>query len=204
MTTYGTIPTSLPISTNPNFISEAKEQIKSTLGSQRPWMEMAQMQKIKIPASMADSMQRLYNNISLYRMNYAIVILFVLFLNLLWHPLSLIVFAAVSAAWMFLYFLRDGQEMVIMGRAIDDRAVLMGLTFMTIFSLCLTNAKNDMTVGLSVGVVIVLLHAAFYGAEDVFMAEGNATSNVDNRTRGDVPKLPIQHVASSSASYSRA
>lgn len=172
MASYGTIPTSGPAS-NLEYISRAKERIKAGLGSRHPWKEMFDIHAVKLPANFKEAVTRVKLNATYFRMNYAIIVLLVLFLSLLWHPISLIVFIVMMAAWLFLYFLRD-EPLVVMGRTIDDRLVLIVLSILTLVFLFLTNATENILVALLIGAVVVLLHAALRKTDDLFLDEESA------------------------------
>ncbi|GER46937.1 PRA1 (Prenylated rab acceptor) family protein [Striga asiatica] len=167
MTNYGTIPTSSSPSGSPvdlEYISRAKERIKAGLGTRRPWREM--LRGLGLPRSTREAVACVRENLAYFRMNYAIVILGVLFLSLLWHPISLIVFVAMMAVWLFLYFLRD-EPLVVFGRLVTDRVVLVVLAVVTIFVLLLTHATANILGSLLVGVVLVLVHAAVRRTDDL-------------------------------------
>ncbi|KAK2653876.1 hypothetical protein Ddye_013732 [Dipteronia dyeriana] len=172
MTTYGTIPTSSSpgTSTNKEFISRAKERIQSGLCSRQPWKVMFNYHSINFPKKFAEAWTRIRFNVAYFRMNYAMIVLLVLFLSLLWHPISLIVFIVMMAAWLFLYFLRD-EPLVIFGRAIDDRLVLGLLAVLTLVFLFLTDATVNILVALLIGVVLVAVHAALRKTDDLFVGE---------------------------------
>ncbi|KAK1578308.1 hypothetical protein Q3G72_029236 [Acer saccharum] len=172
MSTYGTIPTSSSpgASNNREFISRAKERIQSNLGSRQPWKIMFDYHSVNFPKKFPEALSRIRFNVAYFRMNYAIIVLLVLFLSLLWHPISLIVFIIMMAAWLFLYFLRD-EPLVVFGRAIDDRLVLGVLGLLTLVFLFLTDATVNILVALLIGVVLVLVHAALRKTEDLFLDE---------------------------------
>ncbi|CAL5199988.1 unnamed protein product [Lathyrus oleraceus] len=168
MTTYGTIPTSSSPPTNLEFITRAKERIKVGLGTRRPWKLMFNLRSFNLPSGFPDAVSRVKTNIGYFQMNYAIVILIVLFFSLIWHPISLIVFVALMAAWLFLYFLRD-EPIVIFGRLVSDRVILVLMLILTVVLLLFTGAVLNILIAVLVGVVLVLLHAAFRNTHDLFL-----------------------------------
>ncbi|XP_015866165.3 PRA1 family protein F3 [Ziziphus jujuba] len=174
MTTYGTIPTSSSgPSSNLEYLSRAKARIREGLATRRPWKFMFNFHSFGLPSGFGDFIGRLRKNASYFRMNYAIIFLLILFLSLLWHPISLIVFVVMMAVWLFLYFLRE-EPLVIFHRTIDDRLVLVVLSVLTIVFLLLTHATLNILVALLIGLVVVVLHAAIRKTDDLYVDEENA------------------------------
>ncbi|CAL0332420.1 unnamed protein product [Lupinus luteus] len=172
MTNYGTIPTSYSPTTTSNleFISRAKQRIKDGLSTRRPWSTMFNLHSFSLPHGLSDAVSRIPTNLSFFQMNYAIVLLFVLFLSLLWHPISLIVFVLLMAAWLFLYFLRD-QPLLVFGRAVNGRAVLGVMAAVTVALLLLTGATANILVAVLIGAVLVVVHAVLRRTDDLFVDE---------------------------------
>ncbi|KAI6690135.1 hypothetical protein NL676_026963 [Syzygium grande] len=176
MTTYGTIPTSSSAPSPPanlEYISRAKERIKSGLAERRPWRLMLSVRALRPPAGFPDALSRVRANLSFFRTNYAMVFLLILFLSLLWHPISLIVFVVMMAAWLFLYFLRD-EPLAVFGRTIDDRVVLAVMSVLTLVFLLLTRATVNILVAVLIGAVVVVLHAAMRRTDDLSAEDGEA------------------------------
>ncbi|KAA3486127.1 PRA1 family protein F3-like [Gossypium australe] len=201
MTTYGTIPAELPPSSN--FISRAKEQIRSGLGTRRQWKEMANFKSINLPSNINESIQRIRTNAAYFRVNYMIFVLFILFITLLWHPVSLIVFIIMMAAWLFLYFLRD-DPVSIKGFVIDDRIVMTGLLVATIALLMLTDVTDNIIVGLSVGLAVILAHGMTRSTDDLFIRDEEEAIQPPDPVSVCIAEesVPLKNTASSSYSLS--
>ncbi|KAF0887953.1 hypothetical protein E2562_006878 [Oryza meyeriana var. granulata] len=172
MSKYGTIPTSSssdgppPGSSSPlDFISRAKARGATALATRRPWRELADPHAVGLPPSLGDAYLRVRTNLAHFAMNYAIVVLVVVFLSLLWHPASLIVFLVCMIAWLVLYFLRD-EPLALFGRTIGEGVVLAVLSVLTLVLLLLTGATANILTSLLVGLVLVLLHAVFHRPAD--------------------------------------
>jgi PRA1 family protein 1 len=170
MTTYGTIPTSSGGGSNLEYLTRAKARIKSGLGTRRPWKEMFNFRSVDFPHGVSDAFSRFKTNIGYFRMNYAIIVLLILFFSLLWHPVSLIVFVVMMAVWLFLYFLRD-EPLMIFHRIIDDGVVLVILSVATIVLLLLTGATMNILSSILIGFAVVLVHAVFRNTDDLTLDE---------------------------------
>ncbi|XP_058748599.1 PRA1 family protein F3-like [Vicia villosa] len=164
---------SLPSSSNskpPNFISRATATTNPVFVTRRPWEEVFALYSFTRPYSISESTSRVKRNLNHFRVNYIMIILFVLFLSLLWHPISIIVFLVSLVAWFFLYFFRE-EPIVLFGRSIDDRVSAAVLAVVTVVALGFTGVWLNVLISVVVGVLVVVLHAAFRSTEDLYVDE---------------------------------
>lgn len=99
----------------------------------------------------------------------------------------MITFLVIFIAWMFLCFFRD-DPVIVLGRVVDDRFVMICLGLITVVALVLTDVGLNVLVAMIIGVVIVGLHGAFRGVEDLYLdeteaAEGGLVSVVGGEQR---------------------
>ncbi|XVF42211.1 hypothetical protein PTKIN_Ptkin01aG0342200 [Pterospermum kingtungense] len=177
-TTYGTI-TSSPTSTS--------SRVKHT---RRPWPELFSFSFLSVPISFSDAKARIRLNIAYFRVNYVITMLTIVFLTLLWHPTSMIVFLVTFVFWWFFYFFND-SPVVFFNKTVDDNVVLGVLSFATVVLLVLTHVGVNVLVGLIIGVVVVGVHVAFRGTEDLgFRVEEEEEENGLPSVVGSHPSRP--------------
>uniref|UniRef100_A0A7C8ZHK9 PRA1 family protein n=1 Tax=Opuntia streptacantha TaxID=393608 RepID=A0A7C8ZHK9_OPUST len=167
-TNYGTIPTTTTTTCSGAFNPRAAAQ--TLMSYRRPWKELLSLSTFSLPTSYSESMFRIRRNLIYFRYNYSLVILIIIFLSLLWHPISMIVFLVLFLLWLFLYFSRD-DPIRVYNRTIDDRFVLLGLILVTILGLVFTYVGTNVLVSLIIGVAIVGIHAALRSVDDLLLDE---------------------------------
>ncbi|KAJ8573009.1 hypothetical protein K7X08_009520 [Anisodus acutangulus] len=186
---YGTLPTSTPPPTihsarkpprpplpplrppPPPLPSTSLSTTRSETATRRPWRVFFDYTLISLPYNYSESMSRVRRNLTYFRVNYAMVILLILFLSLVYHPISMIVFLAISIAW--LYYFRE-EPIIILGTQFDDRLVLVGLGLVTVVALAITHVGLNVLVALIIGFFVLGLHGLFRGTEDLFLDESEA------------------------------
>ncbi|CAN1185590.1 PRA1 family protein F2 [Linum perenne] len=176
MTRYGAIPSqSQPLSFPSAAISLISVQnfrstVENLIATAKPWKLMIQPQSITLPSTFNQSVDRIYTNAAFFRSNYAILTSCALLISLLWHPFSFMVSLVVAAAWLFLYLLReDGNPLVINGKVVGQKTILMSLLSATMFVLFFTEVTEDIVVGLFAGLVLIVGHGALRETDNLPM-----------------------------------
>ncbi|KAK1438353.1 hypothetical protein QVD17_04161 [Tagetes erecta] len=177
---YGTLPTSTPTgdilppppATPDTMIARARHQTEDFISRRRPWREFFDYKAVTRPLTYSDATRRVKQNLNYFRVNYAMVILLILFLSLIYQPVSMITFLIVFVGWFFLYFFRDPRSpVVIFNYVFDDRVVLMALSLLTVFALACTDVGVILLVAVGVGAGVVVIHAGIRNTDDLFLEE---------------------------------
>lgn len=151
--------------------SGISQTVQSGLSNRRPWSELFDRSGFAKPESFSDASLRLRKNYSYFRTNYLAVVTGVLAISLLTNPLSLILLAALLAAWVFLYLFRQASDppFTVFGRQFSDRETLFVLIVSTVVVIFLTSVGYVLVSALMVGVSLVCAHGAFRVPEDLFL-----------------------------------
>ncbi|KAH6777919.1 prenylated RAB acceptor 1.B4 [Perilla frutescens var. hirtella] len=155
------------------LLSSISQTIRSGLSNRRPWSELVDRSGFSKPESFSDATVRLRKNYSYFRTNYLTVITAVLAVSLLTNPLSLILLAALLAAWVFLYLFRQPSDppITVFGRQFSNRETVFLLIVSTVVVIFLTSVGTVLVSALIIGVTIVCAHGAFRVPEDLFLDE---------------------------------
>ncbi|KAK6929868.1 Prenylated rab acceptor PRA1 [Dillenia turbinata] len=175
--------TTAPNSENEGFISRTRDRTRSIISGIQPWSHFINLRSLSLPSSLSEATNRVNTNLLIFQLNYAIISLVILFLSLLYHPISIIVFLIVLIGWISLYFSRD-SPLILFGYAVDDRVVAIFLSLFTMIALIWTSVWLNVLVSLIIASFVVILHATIRVLDDDDQESGY-TGLLDDRSRGN-------------------
>ncbi|CAN7036478.1 unnamed protein product [Brassica rapa subsp. trilocularis] len=147
-------------------ISGIKETVQSINGAARPWGDFLDLSAFSFPSSFSDATTRLTQNLTHFRINYTIILSLLLALTLITRPIAILAFVAVGLAWFFLYFARE-EALTVFGFTVDDGVVAVLLIGLTIAALVTTGVWLSALTTVGFGALVLILHAALRGTEDL-------------------------------------
>ncbi|CAM8962542.1 unnamed protein product [Rhodiola kirilowii] len=139
--------------------------------SRRPWSEFASTSSFTRPDVFGEALMRLNRNLSHFRVNYALISLTILFLSLLFHPISLIIFLLMALTWYYLYFSGREEPVRVFRWEIGDGVVLTALSVITLVVVGLTGVWLNVAVSAVVSLVVVCVHGVFRSVDDLYCDE---------------------------------
>ncbi|KAK7268903.1 hypothetical protein RIF29_21612 [Crotalaria pallida] len=157
------------MSSSTEFLSNFKDAAQSVISTRRPWLQFLSLTSLSLPSSLSDATTRLSYNFTFFLFNYTLIFFLVFLLTLLRHPLSLLLLLALFAAWYFLFLARDADEPLNLFNlvALNDTAVVFALALVTVVALFVTNVWLNLVVAVLIWGVVVFLHGALRGTEDL-------------------------------------
>ncbi|KAL2483792.1 PRA1 family protein G2 [Forsythia ovata] len=170
--TYTTIPIS-----GSDVISRSIQNLSAFLSRRRPWPEfLATSSAIDVPSSMSDAGLRLRRNANYFSVNYAIIISACAAVSLIGAPIELIIIGSVYFMWLILHFFRE-DPLLIWGRHVSDRAIVVSLVLVSIAAIWFTGALNNLWIGIGIGLLVGAIHGVLRNPEGIFLDENDAVSN---------------------------
>ncbi|XP_075494706.1 PRA1 family protein G2-like isoform X3 [Primulina tabacum] len=168
--------TTIPISGGA-VISRSTQNLSACLSRARPWpLFLATTAVIDVPPSFSAATQRLRRNASYFSVNYAIIVTACAAVSLIGAPIALILIGFVFFLWLILHFFRE-DPLLIWGYHVNDWAVILGLVVISIAALWITGPLNNLSIGISVGLLIFVIHGVLRNPEGLYLDENDAVSD---------------------------
>ena len=154
-------------------LSRVKESAQHVLGQQRPMSEILDVSTYARPLSFGDATSRMQKNLNYFRINYLVFMTCVLTTFILLNPSSMVVFGGVSAAWAYVFSVR--QEPLKLGdRELSHRETIMGMSALSAFVIfMLTSAGTVLFSGMGVALLAIGAHSAARVPDDLFIEDAN-------------------------------
>ncbi|KAJ7542151.1 hypothetical protein O6H91_10G092100 [Diphasiastrum complanatum] len=161
------------------------------MAQRRPWSEVVDRSAFAKPDSLADATGRIRKNLGYFRVNYVLLLLFVIALSLLYHPVSLFILTCLMAAWTYLCLFRT-EPLVLFNRVFSDREVVGMLSILSILVVFLLSDVGSLLISsFTVGVVLICAHGAFRVPDDLFLDDQESSGGFLSFLGSGNPPPPI-------------
>jgi hypothetical protein len=177
-------------------LGRVSDTVKAALAQQRPWTEVADRNAFAKPESLTEASTRIRKNIGYFRVNYAVFMVSVVGLCMLWNPSSLIVAGLLALVWAYLFLVRS-EPLVISGRTLSEKEKFLGLSILTLLIVFVfTSVGSVLISGIGLGIFLIAVHGAFKTPDDLFLDEPEAAGGFLSFLTAGAPasQQPLSHV----------
>ncbi|KAH7517306.1 PRA1 family protein F3 [Ziziphus jujuba] len=123
------------------------------------------------PSTFGEATTRVKHNLYYFRISYSIAILYILLISLLWHPLSMVIFAVFFLGWLAIGYLCNVDPIELINCTIDCHGFLAVLWVLILFALISTGFWLNVLVSILIGSALVGIHSLFRRTEDLYYVE---------------------------------
>jgi hypothetical protein len=177
-------------------LGRVSDTVKAALAQQRPWTEVADRNAFSKPESLTEASTRIRKNIGYFRVNYAVFMVSVVGLCMLWNPSSLIVAGLLALVWAYLFLVRS-EPLVISGRTLSEKEKFLGLSILTLLIVFVfTSVGSVLISGIGLGIFLIAVHGAFKTPDDLFLDEPEVAGGFLSFLTAGAPasQQPLSHV----------
>jgi PRA1 family protein 1 len=146
------------------------------ISQRRPMTEIMDRTAYAKPASFSEATGRMQKNLNYFKINYLIATMGILSAFILYHPTSLLILSAISAAWCYVFMIRQ-EPLKIGERALSEREKMLGMGGLSALAIFfLSSAGTVIFSGFGVALLGVAAHSAARVPDDLFIDDA-AESN---------------------------
>ena len=121
------------------------------------------------PASFSEATGRMQKNLNYFKINYILFTAVVLAAFIMYHPSSLVMLGAISAAWGYVYMVRT-EPLKIGERPVSDREKFLGMSGASILAVFfMSSAGSVMLSAMGVALLCIVAHSAVRVPDDLFI-----------------------------------
>ncbi|CAG9467413.1 unnamed protein product [Pedinophyceae sp. YPF-701] len=181
------------------MLSGAKDRVLAMWRGSRPLTELLNRHAFSKPASIFDAGSRIRKNVSYFKVNYAVIIAFVVLFCFMRQPNTLLTLITLTAIWTYLFVLRTPGPLRIGQREYSQREQTIILSIVTILVVFFfSSVASVLFSALSISCILIAVHGAYREPEEIFDAQppGGAGSAQSVGVPGQTDPLGAQMATS--------
>lgn len=169
-------PSNSPLQPVITAAARIKDVSLHVFSQRKPMSEILDRTAYSKPASFSDATSRMQKNLNYFKINYMIATMGILSAFILYHPSSLLILSAISAAWAYVFMIRQ-EPLKIGEREVSSREKMLGMTGLSaLIIFFLSSAGTYIFSGMGVALLGIGAHSAARVPDDLFIDDASESN----------------------------
>jgi hypothetical protein len=169
-------PSNSPLQPVITAAARIKDVSLHVFSQRKPVSEILDRTAYSKPASFSDATSRMQKNLNYFKINYMIATMGILSAFILYHPSSLLILSAISAAWAYVFMIRQ-EPLKIGEREVSSREKMLGMTGLSaLIIFFLSSAGTYIFSGMGVALLGIGAHSAARVPDDLFIDDASESN----------------------------